>query len=239
MACPPVQGGGTNCCDQGSGVCYATTQSTCPVPLVTYSSSTVTAAFVDACAQTGHATYLVSQTTWTTSPTLSLPFTFSFFGAPVTQVWLQSQGAMGMGPPPASPAPTSFPSCSVANGTTRYAALVAFGDANLATSAQGVCTATIGAAPDRKYVATWKQATDTSDVGSQLSFSVVLSETTETIDFVYGTAQGTSAGDATVEGSTATVGIQSYQSGSLQYSAWSCDKTFLTATPLDVRFTPN
>jgi hypothetical protein len=27
-----VQGGGTNCCDVGSGVCYATTQSTCPVP---------------------------------------------------------------------------------------------------------------------------------------------------------------------------------------------------------------
>ncbi len=31
-SCPPVQGGGTNCCDVGSGVCYATTQNTCPVP---------------------------------------------------------------------------------------------------------------------------------------------------------------------------------------------------------------
>jgi hypothetical protein len=28
-----VGGGGTNCCDQGSGVCYATTNSTCPVPV--------------------------------------------------------------------------------------------------------------------------------------------------------------------------------------------------------------
>jgi hypothetical protein len=27
-----VQGGGTNCCDIGSGVCYATTQTTCPAP---------------------------------------------------------------------------------------------------------------------------------------------------------------------------------------------------------------
>jgi hypothetical protein len=27
-----VQGGGTNCCDVGSGVCYATTQNTCPTP---------------------------------------------------------------------------------------------------------------------------------------------------------------------------------------------------------------
>lgn len=33
-SCPPVQGGGTNCCDTGSGVCYATTQSSCPSPVV-------------------------------------------------------------------------------------------------------------------------------------------------------------------------------------------------------------
>jgi hypothetical protein len=31
-SCPPVMGGGTNCCDQGSGVCYATQNPTCPVP---------------------------------------------------------------------------------------------------------------------------------------------------------------------------------------------------------------
>jgi hypothetical protein len=31
--CPPVQGGGINCCDTGSGVCYATTQPMCPVPV--------------------------------------------------------------------------------------------------------------------------------------------------------------------------------------------------------------
>lgn len=30
--CPPVQGGGSNCCDVGSDVCYATTQSVCPSP---------------------------------------------------------------------------------------------------------------------------------------------------------------------------------------------------------------
>ena len=29
-ACPAVQGGGTNCCDVGSGVCYATTLNQCP-----------------------------------------------------------------------------------------------------------------------------------------------------------------------------------------------------------------
>jgi hypothetical protein len=30
--CPPVQGGGTNCCDLGSGICYASSQPSCPVP---------------------------------------------------------------------------------------------------------------------------------------------------------------------------------------------------------------
>jgi hypothetical protein len=209
------------------------------VPVVTYSTSTPTATFVDACLQAGHSTYLVNQQAWAATPAIALPFAFSLFGAPVTQVWLQSQGAIGVGAPPTSPVATSFPSCSVANSTTRYAALVAFGDAKLVTSSQGVCAATVGAAPNRQYVVTWKQASDTSDVGSQLSFSVILGETTDTIDFVYGTAQGPSGLDATVAGSTATVGIQSYQSGSLQYAAWSCDKAFITATPLDVRFTPN
>ena len=234
-----MQGGGSNCCDTGSAVCYATTQSSCPVPAVTYTTSTPAGAFVDACLQAVHSTYLVSQSTWAATPALAVPFSFSLFGAPVTQVWLQSQGAMGMGAPPTSPVATSFPSCSVANSTTRYAALVPFGDTSLVTSSQGVCTATIGTAPSRQYVATWKLASDTSDVGSQLSFSVVLGETTGTIDFVYGTALGPSGLDATVAGSTATVGIQSYQSGSLQYTAWSCDKAFIMVTPLDVRFTPN
>jgi hypothetical protein len=234
-----VQGGGTNCCDTGSGVCYAATQTSCPVPTVTYSTSTPAATFVDACAQAGHSTYLASQQAWAATPAITLPFAFSLFGASVTQVWLQSQGAMGMGAPPISPVATSFPSCTVANTTARYAALVPFGDANLATSSHGVCAATMGTAPNRQYVVTWSQATDTTDIGSQLSFSVVLSETSNTIDFVYGTAQGPSGLDATVAGSTATVGVQSYQSGSLQYTAWSCDKAFITATPLDVRFTPN
>lgn len=32
LTCPPVLGGGSNCCDVGSGVCYATTQPACPTP---------------------------------------------------------------------------------------------------------------------------------------------------------------------------------------------------------------
>jgi hypothetical protein len=30
-ACAPVSGGGTNCCDFGSGLCYATTSASCSV----------------------------------------------------------------------------------------------------------------------------------------------------------------------------------------------------------------
>jgi len=231
-----VQGGGTNCCDQGSGVCYATTNPTCPIG---YATSTPTAAFVDACSLSGHTTVLVSQQAWAATPAITLPFTFSFYGAPVTQVWLQSQGTMGLGAPPTSPVPNSYPSCTTANATTRYAALVAFGDASLATGSGGVCYATTGTAPNRQYVATWSQATDTTDAGSVLTFSVVLSETTNVIDFLYGTAQGPNGLDSTVEGATATVGIQTYQSGSLQYQAWSCATPFIMATPLDVEFTPN
>jgi hypothetical protein len=236
-----VQGGGTNCCDTGSGVCYATTQSSCPVATVSYTTSTPVASFLDACSLPCSTRVLVGKPARTSTPPIALSFPFTFFGQATTQVWLQSQGTLGLGPPPTSPAPTSFPSCTVSNSTTAYAAAVVFGDANLATGGNGVCYATTGAAPNRTFIATWSQATDTSDLGSVLSFSVVLTETTNTVDFVYGTAMGGggAALDSTVAGATATVGIQSYADGSHEYAAYSCAKAFLTSTPFDVQFTPN
>jgi hypothetical protein len=32
LACPPVFGGGTNCCDSVAQVCYATVLTVCPGP---------------------------------------------------------------------------------------------------------------------------------------------------------------------------------------------------------------
>jgi len=31
-SCPPVLGGGVNCCDIAANVCYATSQPSCPSP---------------------------------------------------------------------------------------------------------------------------------------------------------------------------------------------------------------
>ena len=64
----------------------------------------------------------------------------------------------------------------------------------------------------------------------------MLTEGTNTIDFLYKTATIVDAGpNGEVEGSQATVGIQ--QSGTTN-TPYACHKAFLTKLPFAIRFTP-
>jgi hypothetical protein len=109
----------------------------------------------------------------------------------------------------------------------------------MGTNGNGVCYATAGTAPNRQLVATWSQVNLSSDPGSTLTFSIVLTETTNTIDFMYQTAGGADGGlDPTVAGANATVRLQAKQGGPLVTTQYSCAKAFITQTPLDLRFTP-
>jgi hypothetical protein len=255
----------STCCPQGSMVCGSgcidvtkdpnncgACDAGCPAPAqcsaskcIGYTTSTPTGViFLDACALGPGSKTLANQGGgWVASPSLlTLPFTFTFYGTAETQYWLQNQGAMGIGPPMTGIfVPDSFPDCQGGgpDPSTGYPAIVAFGDSSLATGPNGVCTATTGTAPNRQFVATWSQTTDQSDPGSVLTFSIVLSETSNTIDLMYQTASGADGGlDPTVAGATATVGIQAKPAGTLVYTPWSCHTSFITRTPLDVRFTP-
>jgi hypothetical protein len=196
--------------------------------------------FLNACSMTGSATVLTNSGAWTHTNVIALPFSFTFYGTAETQFWLQSQGTLGIGTPQAFPPPDGFPDCtSGGDPTTAYPAAVAFGDSYLATGANGVCYATAGTAPNRQFVATWSQTTEQVDPGSTLTFSIVLTETTNTIDFMYQTMSGSDGGvDSYVGGSHATVGIQGKSGGNFVYTAYACAKSFITSTPLDVRFTP-
>jgi hypothetical protein len=188
---------------------------------------------------TGKTTVLTNTGIWKPTGLLSLPFSFTFYGTAETQFWLQNEGAMGIGAPQGFPPPDSYPSCQGGDPTTGYPAIVPFGDANLVTGANGVCYATTGTAPNRQFVATWSQATEQGDTGSTLTFSVVLTETTNTIDLMYQTASGADGGlDPTVAGVNATVGIQGKPGGKFANVAYSCATAFIKSTPLDVRFTP-
>jgi hypothetical protein len=119
--------------------------------------------------------------------------------------------------------------------TTLYPAIVAFGDEELATGPQGVCYGSQGTAPNQQLVATWKQATDEGDPSSVLTFSIVLTQTTNTIDLMYQTLSGADGGtDPTVAGANTTVGLQNLPN----YTAVSCDATFVKQTPFVIRLTP-
>jgi hypothetical protein len=240
-------------CDAGCGVGDG---GTCMAgKCVGYVASTPTVPFIDACSLPGHQTTLTNQSFWAHSSALNLPFSFSSYGTAFTQVWLQSQGAIGFGAPSTNPftIPDNFPQCGgVFDPTTGYPAAVAFGDTSLATGPNGVCygsTSSVdGGAPvdgggdagaPNQFVVTWSQATLLGDTGSVLTFSIVLTEGTNTIDFQYETMSSAVADgglDPTVAGANASVGLQNQ--GVMLYTPWSCNTSFITATPLDVRFTP-
>lgn len=205
-----------------------------------YTTSNPTAAFLDACTMTGSVAKLVNSTNgWAASTLLTLPFSFTFYGTAETQFWLMNQGAMGIGPPQSFPPPEGYPDCTGGGDpTTAYPAAVIFGDEELATGQYGVCYATAGTAPNQQLVATWKQVTDQTDPGSSLTFSIVLTQTTNTIDFMYLSASVDGGVDSIMSGSTATVGLQGKAAGTFTDTAFSCAKPFLTTTPFDVRFTP-
>ncbi|HEY6459494.1 MAG TPA: hypothetical protein VIY73_05060, partial [Polyangiaceae bacterium] len=249
-ACVNEQTDPNNCgaCDAGcpspascsGGVCVGYTQTTNPTGV----------SFVNACTMTSPAPTVVLKNQgggWVPTPLktpLSLPFTFSYFGAAQTQFWLQNQGTMGIGAPSTSVfnAPDGYPDChNTGDTTTAYPAIVAFGDYELATGPSGVCYATTGTAPNQQFVVTWAGATDQGDPGSVLTFSIVLTQTTNTIDLMYGTMTG--GGDAgldpTVSGMNTTAGLQGKPTGgTLVASPLSCYASFLTATPTIFRFTP-
>lgn len=240
---------GSGCVDvtkdpNNCGACGAT----CPSPAncaagkcTGYTVTTPTGGtFLDACAMTGKTTVLTNAGVWKTTALVTLPITFTFYGTPVTQFWLQSQGAIGLGAPQAFPPPDGFPDCqSGGDPTTNYPAVVAFGDSSLQTGANGVCYATQGTSPNQQFVATWSQVNEQFDQGSTMTFSVVLTETTNTIDVMYQTAAGADGGlDTYVSGANATVGMQAKVAGKLVATPYSCAKAFIPSLPFAIRFTP-
>lgn len=195
--------------------------------------------FIDACSLAGETTVLTNSSQWASSPSFTLPFGFTFYGQSQSNAWVGSLGAMGFGNPP-NVFQMGPPDCTGGNPLATYAAIVPFGDMNLATGSSGVCYGVTGTAPNRQFVVTWKNATVQFDTGSVLTFSVILTQTTNTIDFVYETAVGAGGdgGDPSVEGSTASVGMQIPMGMSELYVKYSCNTPFITSTPFAVRFTP-
>jgi hypothetical protein len=113
-----------------------------------------------------------------------------------------------------------------------FPAIYAFGD-DLFTRATGVCIAIQGIQPKRQFVMTWEDAYLKSDGSTHLTFSLVLAETANTIDLLYGTMMS----GAEAMGSKAAIGIE--DSSGTRSAQFSCDMASIPSTPFGVRFTPS
>ncbi|MFO0653289.1 MAG: MopE-related protein [Polyangiales bacterium] len=153
--------------------------------------------WVDACAQPGAVIVLASADEGVA--TVAIPFAFSYWGVAYRTVSITPNGVAEFTAASSQWANTTLPSPSTPN------AVLAFWDDLVLRG--GVCVATVGAAPDRRTVLQWNDAAfyPAADASTHLTFEVVLSEASQTVDVLYDTMQG--APDLS-SGSSATIGVQ-------------------------------
>jgi hypothetical protein len=147
------------------------------------------------------------------SGNITLPFPFTLydrtFGSGVSSIRVSADGRVGF----------SLTNASGSNGalgaSTATSTLYPYWD-RLNPGENGLCAVTMGSAPNRKYVVTWNDArlSGFELVTERLTFSVVLEESTDAIEFQYNRwsedsffGNGCSPG-TTTRGGGATVGIQ-------------------------------
>jgi hypothetical protein len=216
-------------CDHACGAGAPCSSGRC----IGYTVSPSSQPFVDACSLPGSATVLVNVDN-TNTPLTSLPFAFLFFGISQTQYWVNSNGVMGVGGTPSSALQQS---CPLPMASNDHSAIYAFAD-DLITRGGGVCIATQGAAPNRQMVVTWEDAGFPNGgrrggvSNGHLTFSVVLTETANTIDLVFQTMSGTME----AQGNQAAIGIED-STGALA-PQFSCNAASINATPMGVSFKP-
>ncbi|MEI7993044.1 MAG: putative metal-binding motif-containing protein, partial [Actinomycetota bacterium] len=193
---------GTISCATGAPICAVATTlpagTACGGSTGNYTRTRPTLPFLDACAAPGHLTHLVGSDDGTTTD--SLPFAFQYYGMPYSTVGLSSNGMVSFSTASYIWTNSDLPYSGIPN------TIFAFWDDVYQRT--GMCTATFGTAPNRQYVVEWN---DTYYYGSSpsadehVTFEVILSETTNTIDAVFRTMSG--QGDRST-GNSATIGIQ-------------------------------
>jgi hypothetical protein len=173
--------------------------------------------FIDACAAGSRMSALLSSTGASprddghaASP-IAIPFAFDFFGAPETQIWPDTNGYAVFGSMP----PRDLVGGPAAIPELNEGPMVAplFEDLIIPASPSGdLCWAVVGTAPDRKLAIEWlgAQAYGASmQSASHLTFEVVLSETTNTVDFIYQTLASAAEDVSYANGQEAAIELQS------------------------------
>jgi hypothetical protein len=140
-----------------------------------------------------------------------LPFPFTFYGRPASEIWVGSNGYVAFEQPGAANIGSSD---TLGLGLFPVPAIMPFWD-DLLLGPKGICYAVSGAMPDRVLWITWKEACfqqapmcGEPDVG-YLTFSVALEETTDRIFVGYNSMLATGANSQRAQGQFATIGLTS------------------------------
>lgn len=197
----------TNNCGMCGRMCSAgqvCTAGACGNPLPTrYTQAASTQAYIDACAAGGRVV-LVPSLDDSVAPS-TIPFAFRFWDQNIaagSAITVSTNGNFQFVAGGSTSLSGSIPSSSVPNN------MVAPYWGDNYTSASGVCVATIGTTPNRKFVVEWRNAYHCCTSGNaNLTFEAVLSETSNVIDFVYTTMTNARASTVGLEDSTGTNAI--------------------------------
>jgi Stigma-specific protein, Stig1 len=204
-ACNTVCPTGQSC---RAGACAA-------VPMrYTRSTPPLSADFVDACTLPGHRTVLTSIDD--SYAGLTMPFDFRYWGAPVpmgSDLTVVTNGFLHFGTSTAAPLSGSIPSTFTPNG------VVALQWRDLVTQADGICVATTGVAPDRRFVVEWSNVRNYASAPvSQLTFEAVFNESDLSIDLLYSTMTNATAAIVGLENQSGSAAISGCPAGVTTYS---------------------
>ena len=139
-------------------------------------------------------TVVVSGSTWddTASALITIPYTFTYNNVGYTSLCINSNGFITLG---ATSASASY--CGLQNSTAN--SIAGFGtDLVGATATSSVKYSVLGSAPNRQFVIQWAECKHFGTTGDSYTFQVVLNETSNTIQVIWGpvtavTAMGANA----------------------------------------------
>jgi hypothetical protein len=219
-------------CATGAPVCVGVSDrssgTVCALGAGDYTRGASPFGFIDACALPGATVALPVATDDTLD--LTLPFAFRFYGTPYTQVGAAVNGLLAFPSAPADWTNGPLPAAGLGD------AILPFWD-DLQTRPSGLCVGSLGRAPERLFLVEWagvdlEDRGVTGDLGASLQFEVILEESTQAIDVVYGPMLG----DARATGASATVGIQ--RGDGLRYDAVSFNTAGSVRSGSSLRWAP-
>jgi hypothetical protein len=141
------------------------------------------------------------------SLTLTLPFTFKYYGVDYTTAWVNTNGVLNF-----QGASTTENNVAIPATSNPDAAIFAFWDDLFVDAAASVRTELLGTAPNRRFVVEWRNVHFFGDTAKRIDFNVVLHEDGRIVSQTRNIADdGRERGDSAsigIENTDGTVGIR-------------------------------